>query len=43
MPHSTEMITVAGTRLVVLAEAGHAPFDERKAAFLAAFYDFIGK
>ena len=42
MPHSSEMITVPGARLVVLADAGHAPCDERKEAFLAAFYDFIG-
>ena len=33
---------IPGSRLVVLPEAGHAPFDEQKDAFLAAFYDFIG-
>ncbi|HYU11502.1 MAG TPA: alpha/beta hydrolase [Stellaceae bacterium] len=33
---------IPGARLVVLAEAGHAPFDEQKDAFLAAFFDFIG-
>ena len=32
---------IPGSRLVVLTEAGHAPFDEQKDAFLAAFYDFI--
>lgn len=31
------------SRLVVLADAGHAPFDEQKDAFLAAFYDFVGR
>jgi len=30
------------SRLVVLPETGHAPFDEQKEAFLAAFRDFIG-
>jgi pimeloyl-ACP methyl ester carboxylesterase len=29
------------SRLVVLPQAGHAPFDEQKDAFLAAFLDFI--
>jgi pimeloyl-ACP methyl ester carboxylesterase len=33
---------IPGARLVVLANAGHAPFDEQKDAFLAALYDFIG-
>jgi pimeloyl-ACP methyl ester carboxylesterase len=32
---------IPGSRLVVLPQAGHAPFDEQKDAFLAAFYDFI--
>jgi pimeloyl-ACP methyl ester carboxylesterase len=31
---------IPGSRLVVLPEAGHAPFDEQKDAFLAAFFDF---
>jgi pimeloyl-ACP methyl ester carboxylesterase len=34
---------IPGSRLVVLPEAGHAPFDEQKDAFLAAFFDFIDK
>jgi len=33
---------IPGSRLVVLPAAGHAPFDEQRDAFLAAFYDFIG-
>jgi pimeloyl-ACP methyl ester carboxylesterase len=33
---------IPDARLVVLAEAGHAPFDEQKDAFLAAFLAFIG-
>src|SRR5216683_6714564 len=33
---------ILGSRLVVLPQAGHAPFDEQKDAFLAAFLDFIG-
>jgi pimeloyl-ACP methyl ester carboxylesterase len=33
---------IPGSRLVVLPQAGHAPFDEQKDAFLAAFHDFIG-
>jgi pimeloyl-ACP methyl ester carboxylesterase len=33
---------IPGSRLVVLPEAGHAPFDERKDAFLATFLDFVG-
>jgi pimeloyl-ACP methyl ester carboxylesterase len=31
---------IPGSRLVVLEGAGHAPFDERKEAFVAAFRDF---
>ncbi|HEX3954070.1 MAG TPA: alpha/beta hydrolase [Stellaceae bacterium] len=34
---------IPGSRLVVLPNAGHAPFDEQKDAFLAAFRDFIGE
>jgi pimeloyl-ACP methyl ester carboxylesterase len=34
-------VAIPGSRLVVLPEAGHAPFDEQKDAFLAAFRDFI--
>lgn len=33
---------IPGSRLVVLKDAGHAPFDEQKDAFLAAFRGFIG-
>jgi pimeloyl-ACP methyl ester carboxylesterase len=33
---------IPGARLVLLPEAGHAPFDEQKDAFLAAFLDFVG-
>ena len=33
---------IPGSRLVVLPNAGHAPFDEQNDAFLAAFHDFIG-
>jgi pimeloyl-ACP methyl ester carboxylesterase len=33
---------IPGSRLVVLPQAGHAPFDEQKDAFLAAFLAFIG-
>ena len=33
---------IPGSRLVVLPRAGHAPFDEQKDAFLAAFRDFVG-
>jgi len=33
---------IPGSRLVVLPNAGHAPFDEQRQAFLAAFYDFVG-
>ena len=33
---------IPGARLVVLPDAGHAPFDEQKDAFLASFYEFIG-
>jgi pimeloyl-ACP methyl ester carboxylesterase len=32
---------IPGSRLIVLPNAGHAPFDEQKDAFLAAFSDFI--
>lgn len=32
---------IPGSRLVVLPDAGHAPFDEQKDAFLAALYHFI--
>jgi pimeloyl-ACP methyl ester carboxylesterase len=32
---------IPGSRLVVLENAGHAPFDEQKDAFLAAFRQFI--
>jgi pimeloyl-ACP methyl ester carboxylesterase len=32
---------IPGSRLVVLAQAGHAPFDEQKDAFLVALYDFV--
>ena len=32
---------IPGSRLVVLPQAGHAPFDEQKDAFLAAFFNFI--
>ncbi|HEV8679718.1 MAG TPA: alpha/beta hydrolase [Stellaceae bacterium] len=32
---------IPGSRLVVLANAGHAPFDEQKNAFLAAFSEFV--
>lgn len=34
---------IPGSRLVVLDNAGHAPFDEQKDAFLAAFGNFIGR
>ncbi|HEX3536189.1 MAG TPA: alpha/beta fold hydrolase [Stellaceae bacterium] len=33
---------IPGARLVVLPEAGHAPFDEQRDAFLAAVLDFFG-
>jgi pimeloyl-ACP methyl ester carboxylesterase len=33
---------IPDARLVVLPEAGHAPFDEQKDAFLAAYLDFSG-
>lgn len=33
---------IPGARLVVLAAAGHAPFDEQKDAFIAAYLDFVG-
>jgi pimeloyl-ACP methyl ester carboxylesterase len=32
---------IPGARLVVLPDAGHAPFDEQKDAFLAAYLDFV--
>jgi len=32
---------IPGSRLVILPDAGHAPFDEQKDAFLAAFFAFI--
>jgi pimeloyl-ACP methyl ester carboxylesterase len=32
---------IPASRLIVLPNAGHAPFDEQKDAFLAAFRDFI--
>jgi len=31
---------IPGSHFVVLDDAGHAPFDERKDAFVAAFRDF---
>jgi len=31
---------IPGSRLVVVPNAGHAPFDEQKDAFLAAFHEF---
>src|SRR5579885_1384538 len=34
---------IPGSRLVVLPDAGHAPFDEQQAAFLAAFRDFVSR
>jgi pimeloyl-ACP methyl ester carboxylesterase len=34
---------IPGSRLVVLQHAGHAPFDEQKDAFLAAFHDFVSR
>jgi pimeloyl-ACP methyl ester carboxylesterase len=33
---------IPGSRLIVMEDAGHAPFDERKDAFLAAFRGFVG-
>jgi pimeloyl-ACP methyl ester carboxylesterase len=33
---------IPGSRLVVLPDSGHAPFDEQKDPFLAAFNDFVG-
>jgi len=33
---------IPNSRLMLLPDAGHAPFDEQKDAFLAAFYEFIG-
>ncbi|HEV2336777.1 MAG TPA: alpha/beta hydrolase [Stellaceae bacterium] len=34
---------IPDSRLVVLPEAGHAPFDEDKDAFLAALYEFVSE
>jgi len=34
---------IPGSRLIVLPEAGHAPFDEQRDAFLAAFYEFVSE
>jgi pimeloyl-ACP methyl ester carboxylesterase len=34
---------IPGSRLVVLLQAGHAPFDEQKDAFVAAFHDFVDR
>ena len=34
---------IPGARLVILDNAGHAPFDEQKEAFLAAFRGFVGR
>ena len=34
---------IPGAQLVVLPNAGHAPFDEQQDAFLAAFHDFVGQ
>jgi pimeloyl-ACP methyl ester carboxylesterase len=34
---------IPGSRLVVLDDAGHAPFDEQKDAFLAAFRGFVAR
>jgi pimeloyl-ACP methyl ester carboxylesterase len=34
---------IPGSQLVVLKDAGHAPFDEQKDAFLATFRGFIGR
>ena len=33
---------IPGSRLVVLEDAGHAPFDEQEADFVAAFREFAG-
>lgn len=32
---------IPGSRLVVLPDAGHAPFDEQREAFVAAFREFV--
>ena len=32
---------ILGSRLFLLENAGHAPFDEREDAFVAAFHDFV--
>ena len=34
---------IPDSRLVVLPDAGHAPFDEQKDAFLAAFREHVGR
>src|SRR4051794_11768116 len=34
---------IPGSRLVILQGAGHAPFDEQKDAFLAAFHEHVGQ
>ena len=34
---------IPGSQLVVMKDAGHAPFDEQKDAFLAAFRGFAGR
>lgn len=34
---------IAGSQFVVLKDAGHAPFDEQKDAFLAAFRGFVSR
>ena len=33
---------IPGSRLIVLENAGHAPFDEQRAAFLDALREFYG-
>lgn len=40
--HAYEAL-VPGSRLSVLPDAGHAPFDEQKDGFLAAFLDFVSE
>jgi pimeloyl-ACP methyl ester carboxylesterase len=34
---------IPGSQLVVMSDAGHAPFDEQKDAFLATFRGFVGR
>lgn len=34
---------IPGSRLVVLKDSGHAPFDEQKDAFLATFREFVAR